>query len=277
MNVDLFRRLERRYLFTGTLVLRTALHLGGGDGTLGATDSPVVRRPDGQPFIPGSSLKGAFRSTVEKLALTLALSNMEKDALDLSAAWIKQFNQRRRDEEWSDTKTVAEVAAQWPVTAHLFGTPYTASKLSFNDAYLRDETENIVQRRDGVAIDRDSERAVDQLKYDYEVVPATVGFTFELLLENPSNLDLGLTCLGLSELRSGLFSLGGKRSSGLGRCILEAAQGYQLDLSATDSRKRAERLIRYLKGDSYATKFDPIAPFDPWIDQQIELLLKEVA
>ncbi len=277
MDVDLFRRLERRYLFTGELDMRTALHLGGGDGTLGSTDSPVVRRPDGQPFIPGSSLKGAFRSTVEKLALTLDLPNMERDAIDQAADWIKDFNQRRREQGWTEEQTVQQVSAAWPVTAHLFGTPYTASKLSFSDAYLCPKQESIVQRRDGVAIDRDSERAMDRLKYDYEVVPASVRFNFELLLENPGPVDLGLTCLGLSELCSGLLSLGGKRSSGLGRCILVAPQAYELDLrsNVNDPKQRAERLIRYLRGTSPAEKFDAIADFDSWLNLHIGALLNK--
>lgn len=277
MQPDLFRRLERRYLFTGDLVLRTAMHLGGGDATLGSTDSPVVRRPDGQPFIPGSSIKGAFRSAVEKLAATLGLSHMDRDALDLTSKWVRQFNERRREEEWSEERTVAEVAAEWPATAQLFGTQYTASKLSFSDAYLRDEAASVVQRRDGVAIDRDSERAMDRLKYDYEVVPATVSFSFELLLENPGPVDLGLTCVGLYELRSGFFTLGGKRSSGLGRCVLEAPRGYALDLSAGDVKRRAERLARYLRGKTYEEKFDPIPNLDSFLDEQIAALLKEVA
>src|ERR1051325_310264 len=95
-------RLQSRYVFRGELVLQTALHIGGGDTTLGATDSPVLRRFDGQPFIPGSSLKGAFRSTVDKLAAALDLPNMEHDVL--SRTWIEGFNKRRRDAEEKDNK-----------------------------------------------------------------------------------------------------------------------------------------------------------------------------
>ncbi|NNJ12847.1 CRISPR-associated RAMP protein [Chloroflexales bacterium ZM16-3] len=277
MDADLFRRLERRYLFTGELTLQTALHLGGGDATLGSTDSPVVRRADGQPFIPGSSIKGAFRSTVEKLAVTIGLPNMEIDAIDLGSDWMKGFIKRRREKEWTEEQTIERVSAEWPATAHLFGTLFTASKASFSDAYLVDETEGLVQRRDGVAIDRDSERAMDRLKYDYEVVPPTVRFRFELLLENPGPMDLGLTCLGLSELRSGFFSLGGKRSSGLGRCLLESPQAYELDLTTANLAKRAERLGTYLRGRRPEEKFDRIANFDAFLDRQIESLVKGVA
>src|SRR5690348_8863890 len=59
--------LHNRYVFTGKLVMQTALHIGGGKATLSSSDSPVVLTPDEQPFIPGSSFKGALRSTVEKI------------------------------------------------------------------------------------------------------------------------------------------------------------------------------------------------------------------
>ena len=53
---------------TGTLVVRTGLHIGAGDTEMriGGTDNPVVKNPlDGQPCIPGSSLKGKVRSLLE--------------------------------------------------------------------------------------------------------------------------------------------------------------------------------------------------------------------
>src|SRR5581483_9641991 len=58
--------------FTGRLVMKTALHIGGGRNTLSSSDSPVVLTAEEIPFIPGSSFKGALRSTVEKLAPNLA-------------------------------------------------------------------------------------------------------------------------------------------------------------------------------------------------------------
>jgi CRISPR-associated RAMP protein (TIGR02581 family) len=235
----------------------------------------MLRRTDGQPFIPGSSLKGAFRGTVEKLATTLNLPHMDRDALALDSSWMKAFNDMRREEPWDDQRTLREVEAQWPVTALLFGTPYTASRISFKDAYLLEEQDSVVQRRDGVAIDRDSERAIDGLKYDYEVVPPTLRFDFELRLENPNSTDLSLMCMGLAELLGGYFSLGGKRSSGLGRCQLENLQLYVLDLSSADVAERARTLQRYLTGKTLAEKFrrqdDPYA----FVEQHITRLLQE--
>src|SRR6516162_6367449 len=63
--------LRNRYVFRGNLVMETALHIGGGKATLSSSDSPVVLTPDQKPFIPGSSFKGALRSTVEKIVSNL--------------------------------------------------------------------------------------------------------------------------------------------------------------------------------------------------------------
>src|SRR5579883_1304367 len=63
--------LRNRYLFRGRIVMQTALHIGGGKNTLSNSDSPIVLTPDENPFIPGSSFKGALRSAVEKIVPAL--------------------------------------------------------------------------------------------------------------------------------------------------------------------------------------------------------------
>src|SRR5579885_3857404 len=88
--------LRNRYVFRGKIVMQTALHIGGGKVTLSNSDSPVVLMPDQKPFIPGSSFKGALRSTVEKIASglpglkTCALIELDNEELET----------RRRDNEW---------------------------------------------------------------------------------------------------------------------------------------------------------------------------------
>ncbi|NEQ47568.1 MAG: type III-A CRISPR-associated RAMP protein Csm3 [Leptolyngbya sp. SIOISBB] len=53
-----------------TLVVETGLHIGGGGETLdiGGLDKSVIRDPvTQQPYLPGSSIKGKLRSTLERL------------------------------------------------------------------------------------------------------------------------------------------------------------------------------------------------------------------
>ena len=61
-------KLKNKIIYTGTIVLKTGLHIGGTNTALniGGPDKFVVRNPITQlPYIPGSSLKGKMRSLIE--------------------------------------------------------------------------------------------------------------------------------------------------------------------------------------------------------------------
>jgi CRISPR-associated protein Csm3 len=63
------RRLIGKILIGGNIVLKTGLHIGGSQESMqiGGVDLPVIRDTGNNlPYIPGSSLKGKLRSTVEK-------------------------------------------------------------------------------------------------------------------------------------------------------------------------------------------------------------------
>lgn len=61
-------KLVKKIIYSGTLTLKTGLHIGGTNAALniGGPDKFVVRNPiNNVPYIPGSSLKGKMRSLVE--------------------------------------------------------------------------------------------------------------------------------------------------------------------------------------------------------------------
>lgn len=61
-------KLNKKVIYTGKIVLKTGLHIGGTNAALniGGPDKFVVRNPISNiPYIPGSSLKGKMRSLVE--------------------------------------------------------------------------------------------------------------------------------------------------------------------------------------------------------------------
>ncbi|MBU0496242.1 MAG: CRISPR-associated RAMP protein [Chloroflexi bacterium] len=255
------RTLERRYLFLGSLVLKTGLHVGGGWTVGSLSDTPVIRTPDGRPFIPGSSFKGSFRSTVEKLAPAVGLKSCglmaDQGCVGAQGSEQSDFNRRRREETWTDDRLLTELTQHLCDTCKLFGSPFAASRIIFADLLPPAEdtmADKMIQVRDGVAIDRDSEKAVDRLKYDYEVVAPAQTFRLEIGLEDPSSIDLALTCLGLSEFVSGLGYIGGHRSRGLGHCQVHDLAIYELDLTVDDVAERAHRLKKYLLGQTPADK-----------------------
>lgn len=267
--------LESRYLFKGRLVLDTAMHIGGGRASLAPTDAPVIRTPEGRPFIPGASFKGVFRSTVEKLAASIP--GVRTCALDPGADCVgpqgkkqKEFNERREEEKWDDRQLKTYLEKELCDTCLLFGSPYMASKVFFSDLYLI-EREAYIQIRDGVGIDRDSEKAMDHLKFDYETVSSGVSFAFRAMLENPKEKEIALFCAGLMEYISGFAGIGGKRSAGLGRCHLEDVEIYCLDLR--DNKQRLENLRKYLLGRNEEEKMHRVADVEKFIKDRISLLL----
>lgn len=274
--------LRNRYLFEGLLTMKTAFHIGGGKMTLSVSNSPVVLTPTGLPFIPGSSFKGALRSTVEKLVPDLpdfsscALielpeeeqeQEMQKPVGERCCPTVRQraiVQSRRareqRGQEIDPDKELAALLADLCDTCRLFGSPFAASCINVSDLYLSDEKwPGGVQIRDGVAIDRDSERAKDRLKYTFEVVPASAQFSLSLVLENATPKDLQLISVGLSEFVHGFGVIGGKRSRGLGVCELEGLKVSSLELvgEGITTSQRNTRLQQYLVSKTFSTPNEP--------------------
>jgi CRISPR/Cas system CSM-associated protein Csm3 (group 7 of RAMP superfamily) len=83
-------------------------------------------------------------------------------------------------------------------------------------------------RRDGVGINRDTEVAQDQIKYDFEVLDAGASFEAKLYLENADESDFALLYILLQEWKRGV-DFGGKRSRGLGRVVLKSYKVEFLD------------------------------------------------
>jgi CRISPR-associated RAMP protein (TIGR02581 family) len=276
MKIALDRsQLLASYRITGRIVMDTALHIGGGRNPSAATDSPVVRDGAGRPFIPGSSLKGAFRAAVERLVPNLpnlkacGLTNAAADCLTalppgeerirVYQELAKRVGRKPGEELWQqvldwlgeapldDKGYVIDNTLLTLLNRHLcdickaFGSPYLASVILFRDAPIaeiwRDLPEVPTQIRDGVGIDRDSERAREGIKYDFEVVPPQTSFDFTLMLENPTERDMGLVALGLQEFIGGMIPLGGIRSRGLGRCHLEEIKIESVNLSDPNATK----------------------------------------
>lgn len=145
-----------------------------------------------------------------------------------------------------------------------FGAPLISSTLYFHDAPVKEESWiGLTQVRDGVGIDRDSGRAVDRIKYDYEIVPPQTVFKFSMTVETGEARALGLAALVVHELKTGNVPLGGIRSRGLGRCHLEATEDCVEALNFTDM----DALKAYLKDDQI-TKLT----LDAFIKQHIEKL-----
>ena len=296
--------LRNRYSFEGRLVMQTALHIGGGRVTLSNSDSPIVLTAEEKPYIPGSSFKGALRSAIEKIVPCLpdaanlrscgllelsedTINAMTREELDELCPTIRQpdIQKRLRDVTAKEAGEITRgLYDKLCHTCRLFGSPYAASHTNVNDLYLakddkgEDDWSGVVQLRDGVGIDRDSETAKDGAKYDFEVVPSNAAFALSITLENATREDLQLISVGLSEFVHGFGMIGGKRSRGLGACRLTDLKVCSLVLDKEQDDKitetvRNERLKNYL----LKREFSNVEPGDTFLQGHINSLFDESA
>ncbi len=214
--------LKNKFLIEATVVLDSALHIGGGKQSFIDTDSPIVKTPDGLPYIPGSSFKGVFRATTERLASIIdgiKVCFLVDESVCLTPrrnlSEVEKEKIRRGDIEFLE-KNLCDICK-------LFGSPYLASKIFFKDLYLEDEYSwaGITEIRDGVVIDRDSERARNRLKYNFEVIPAGARFKLRIEAENLSDKELALVGITLKEFENGFGKLGGNKTRGTGNFHIE--------------------------------------------------------
>ena len=230
------QQLHNRYCFEGELELVTALRISSGNAS-DETDAPFIRTFDKTPYIPGSSLRGAIRSEVERILASVgATAKLQSCTLfekDCCAEKARDFlskldkNERNQDTYEKNTKNerIAAFAEKELCDAcKLFGSTVYASRLTIEDALPVGMEGNKIPKhiRDGVGIDRDTGAAKDGAKFDYEVIePVKNGLAFLLKMkaENVTGNDKKLLNLILGLLKRGLH-VGGKRAGGLGEIKL---------------------------------------------------------
>ncbi|MCI0526058.1 MAG: RAMP superfamily CRISPR-associated protein, partial [Nitrospira sp.] len=198
----------------------------------------------GRPFIPGSSLKGALRSSVERRVewLGLRACYLENGGclVDVDDVWRRKPLQER----------VRDIEHNLCAVCKVFGSTVIGGKVRVDDLPLTELFEplasSLTEVRDGVGIDRDSGTAVDTAKFDYEVIPSLTAFRFYLTAENLEQQDAALLALSLLEMMSGSVPLGGKSTRGLGRCRLHLEKAFYFDFPQ-GSPLDSELLLEYLK------------------------------
>lgn len=232
--------LHKRVCVSGMLVFKTAFHIGSGrEGDL-ATDMGVLKGVDGSPVLPGSTLKGNFRTFAERLAPHLGLTACELDTALSGVSCVNDESYRKQVTDDFRSKKTDPERLQW-LESHtcdvcsLFGSPFQAGRIFFSDGILK-QWSRTYEIRDGVCIDRDSETARHGAKYDFEIVPPGTSFEITIDMENPRDKDLALVGAVLSEWETG-FMLGGFTSRGLGKVECTNVKVKQIDYGNMEQLK----------------------------------------
>lgn len=265
----LFDKFRRRINLEIPLRCQTALRIGGGKSMDSLTsDLPVLRDALGRPLIPGASFKGVVRSQVEALLRSLSPGDPTIAACDPlgAGACLRDRDKGRR--ELKDRRPAAQQADAAVERARrvcwacsIFGAPGLASHVVFSDAVPDGAV--LVERRDGVAIDRDLGRAADNLKFDYEVVPAGTRYLLRLTLHDLEPHLEGAVIQGLELLGEGFARLGGFKSRGLGEVKILHEQVVIKELALSTDKKKLDTSTR--RWDEF--RADRMAQFQAWCAQ----------
>lgn len=193
INLENFDKLFQKAVITGDLVTKSQIHIGSGEPAELHIQEFISVEIDGQriPYLPGSSLKGVFRSIISQT-----------------------FSQNVENYLFG----VESLSAKNACAAHI----------KIFDALPIDwKTQPIpLYKKPGVAIDRRTGAASPGMLFSIEVLPPEIKFEFRMILEN-INLEDGTDEISnaikylLKELQNGNISIGAKTTGGLGRVQLQ--------------------------------------------------------
>jgi len=264
-----------RITTTGPLLVKS------GHASISGPDmTPVLTFRNGKQevFIPGSSLKGVFRSHLEKIICSMKpgvvcypfegneeksadFEQRQRDYRDSCGGMFNQYSkkgdeQRKLLEERTDLVYKASCPA-----CRLFGSTGFIGRIAISDAYLA--SSEIKEQRDGVGIDRLTGGASHGAKFELEVVSTGVVFETDIHLRNFEIWQLGMLFVVLQDLEDELIHIGSGRSRGLGKVTASISEkrtggrpGGFVTSTIRDSQEPAHELWglgRWLNDGSYGT------------------------
>lgn len=192
--------------------LVTGMHIGGNSDNvaIGGVDTPVIKVPtkEGQPYIPGSSLKGKIRCLLEQIAGISEIGGKNDSGIGKSSKINNLFGITSRNKEDN-----------------------MPSKIIFRDAFMKEEWAERLKETDELDMpftECKYENSIDRVKgtaispRQIERVPAGVVFRGEIILNiwEEDNEDEMKEILenGLKALENDY--LGGSGSRGYGQVVI---------------------------------------------------------
>jgi CRISPR-associated RAMP protein (TIGR02581 family) len=211
--------LRREVDFSGFLVNEAPLRVGmGASPPLEASVDLAVLRIQcngcSVPYIPGSSLKGIFRS----FATTLA----NQKNLPVCPASPEDNCMKRLEGE---KPSIEEFYKKACLLCQIFGSPGFRGLSTFSDAYPQDEKGDIyvpkTSLRPGIRIGRKTGAVGGRGRYDVEYIEPGARFRFQVRTINLPNYALGLLSKVIISMNKGEVKVGGFKSRGFGEVRVE--------------------------------------------------------
>lgn len=258
-DFDIF---TNRCTITASIELETPLRIGGGQNAAAYSISaaPVLQTYNAktkvyEPYIPGSSLKGVLRSTVERI--------------------IRTFNEN------NCCVSVAGDSREKPlcgncISCEVFGSMNAGAKIRVRDAHLSKESRNVfgqikdqphcatkyeiydekfhVKTKTRGFGDKKIDVADTFLRIEETVAPG-LGFDVQIDIDNADEKEIGLVLLALDEFNKKRIQLGGGTSRGNGFAYVNHViskkksidESLMITESVLDSQELMKEAKKYLK------------------------------
>lgn len=233
--------LLRETIFKGYIRNIEPLRIGSGrEPPLGSLADLAVLRIDYKggsiPYIPGSSLKGVFRSSATMLARSIGLnacSGLSKDVCTEIEKVVEDISEIKLGDaiEYNiragkTTEAMKKFYERACLICKIFGSPYYLSKVYFSDAYPIGDYGEILpfslNTRTGIAIDRKTGTVYGGALYTVEFVEPDVRFKFMIHARNLPNYALGLLSTIILMINNGEIKIGGFKTRGFGAVNIES-------------------------------------------------------
>jgi CRISPR-associated RAMP protein (TIGR02581 family) len=230
--------ITREVVFEGSFVAESPLRIGvGRESPLGsAVDLAVLRvNLNGKlvPYIPGSSLKGVFRSTAIQLAnrkgLTVCSGLSKGTCMDLrypefdGKTLLDKIQEEIRNRNYR--RAIQLFHEKACLLCKVFGAPSFTGHSEFNDSYPINEKGDVqdapVGVRTGIAINRRTGAVHMGALYQVEYIEPGARFRFSIRTTNLPNYALGLLAKILRMVNEGWVRVGGFKTRGFGELRVE--------------------------------------------------------
>lgn len=296
----MLKKLVNEAYCTLRITTRGPLLIKSGLATVSGPDmTPVLTFRNGQQevFLPGSSLKGVFRSHIEKIVCSIKQrvvcypfagheereSDLVQRRRDYRDSCSEMFN-RMSGEARKELESRTDLAYQDSCpTCRLFGSTGFIGRIAIGDAYLASAA--TTEQRDGVGIDRLTGGASHSAKFELEVISSGVVFETDIHLRNFEIWQLGMLFVILQDMEDELIFIGSGRSRGLGKVVAQISEqprngrpgGFVTSIPRGGEEPADELwgLGRWLKDETYDNygnwKGENYGVYGTWKDDKVSL------
>jgi len=209
--------IKNRLIIEGVIKLTTQMHIGIGDSDINfSPESAILRTSLNLPYIPSSTIKGNFRAAVEAFAKSLGNKQSKKEYI------CEEYPKK-----YCTVEQEKEVFKDPCVVCSIFGGNDLASHIIISDAFLVEDTIKELHSglKPGIAIDREKQVSRDGSLFFIETLQPGAKFEFKIIINNitqeTKQKEFELLQTLFHMINIGLVSFGGKRSTGMGRFVLE--------------------------------------------------------